>query len=147
MNLSDTSVIESSTLIEETFKFWFTDHQHIRSPFPRYIQSGLKEQTVKKFMLWISGLNEKSKSEINDVEVREKLEEIIFETAAGLVENDDEKLTVYYPFMPRIGDMVFPDKNGTTKADDENVVIARMLVKEDDQVFMKITCESPGSSQ
>ena len=37
------NTVESSEMVEETFKFWFTDNEHLRSPFPLYIQAILKE--------------------------------------------------------------------------------------------------------
>ena len=59
----DQHTLESAELVEQTFNYWFSDHKHIRSPFPDYIQSKLKEKSTKLFFSWISNLDPKAKDE------------------------------------------------------------------------------------
>ena len=100
------NTIETSELIEQTFHFWFNDSNHIRSPFPNYIQNELKELAINKFSTWINNLKSEAEKEINDEIIGEKFEEIIFETAIPLVKTEDEKITILYPFLPRIQDKI-----------------------------------------
>ena len=53
--------VESSELVEQTFKFWLTGNDHIRSPFPGYIHSDLKQQATEKFFNWASSLIQRQK--------------------------------------------------------------------------------------
>ncbi len=128
--------VESSELVKETFKFWFSDHEHIRSPFPGYIQSQLKEQATDLFFDWTSNLDPKAKDEVNETVISEKFEEIIFETALKLVLTEDEKITILYPFLPRLEDQL-------VDADDQDCkVVDRDMFKEGDHSFMRVKLEN-----
>ena len=98
--------VESSELVEATLNFWFADNEHIRTPFPEYIRPQLKEVATAKFYEWVSTLNSKAKDEVNDEIIAEKFEEIIFENAMLLVLTEDEKITIQYPFLPRLNDEI-----------------------------------------
>ncbi len=136
--------IESSELIEETFKFWFSDNDHIRTPFPEYIRHDLQEKAVAKFFEWASNLHAKAKDEVNEEIIAERFEEIIFETATQLVITEDEKLTIEYPFLPRLGDLIFEDVENKTG---ESTVVDRSKVAQNDNPFMKIRLEKIDSKE
>jgi len=131
----DSTTIESSEMVEQTFKFWFEGSAHIRSPFPGYIHAELKNISVERFFKWASGLKEEAKDEVNDEAIGEKFEEIIFETALDLVITEDEKITINYPFLPRIDDEITdPDNNDL----ESSFVIDRTMVSEGDHNFVKV---------
>ena len=132
------TTLESSELIEQTFNFWFEGKDHIRSPFPEYIREEIKKRTIQRFFAWASGLSSKANKEINDTIIGEKLEEIIFETALGLVSTEDEKITVNYPFMPRIGDKISHKEGDITKT---SVVLHRSIIKVGDETFLNVRLE------
>ena len=123
-------------MIEAAFNFWFSDHEHIRSPFPEYIREPLKMKALDKFFDWTSKISERAKKEVNDEIIAEKFEEILFETAASLVMTEDERITILYPFMPRIGDTAktkdIPVGEGQSK------VIDRTHLKKGDHAFLKV---------
>jgi hypothetical protein len=127
----DKDSVESSELVEQTFKFWFSDNGHIRSPFPTYIHNELKQKASERFYLWVSGLESKAKDEMNDEMIGEKFEEVIFDTAGKLVKTEDERITIMYPFLPRINDKI-ENKDG------DSIVIDRAIVKEGDSGFLKL---------
>lgn len=131
--------VESSELVEQTFKFWFTDNQHIRSPFPGYVQNELKGIATDRFFNWANGLNPKAKDELNDEAVGEKFEECIFESALKLIKTEDERITILYPFLPRLGDNLSDDGKEASS------VIDREIYKEGDMSFLKIKCKTDGS--
>lgn len=135
------NTIESSELVEQTFRFWFSNNNHIRSPFPNYIHTQLKVIATDKFYDWIAGLHPKTKDELNDEIVGEKFEELIFESALNLVKTEDEKTTILYPFLPRLGDKL---KNGINP---DSVIIDRMVIKEGDNNFLKIILENTKSKE
>lgn len=122
-------------LIEAAFDFWFKNNGHIRSPFPAYIREKLRLESTEKFLSWCKGISIEAKKEINDEILAEKLEEIIFERAYGLVLTEDEKLTIKYPFMPRLEDLI---KDNETAGGAEGKVVDRWLVKRGDFTFMKL---------
>ncbi|MBV6460588.1 MAG: hypothetical protein HJHJAOHD_00703 [Flavobacteriales bacterium] len=124
----------SKEMIEETFKFWFTSNHHIRSPFPEYIHDKLKTEGTEKFWHWALNLKPEAEKELNEEIIAERLEEIIFETALKLVLTEDEKITIRYPFLPRIGDTI--NAKDTNEASN---VVDRWIVKEGDNEYLKVT--------
>lgn len=143
MKALEPNTVESSEMVEQTFTFWFSDNEHIRSPFPEYIRPILKENAVDAFFKWVSNLNPKAKEEVNDEMIAEKLEEIIFETAMGLVHTEDEKITIQYPFLPRVDDEI--------RNNEEDIqiskIIDRTLTKEGDTQFLKVKLENVSDQQ
>lgn len=143
MKALEPNTVESSEMVEQTFNFWFSDNEHIRSPFPEYIRPILKENAVDAFFKWVSNLNPKAKEEVNDEMVAEKFEEIIFETAMGLVHTEDEKITIQYPFLPRVDDEI--------RNNEEDIqiskIIDRTLTKEGDTQFLKVKLENVSDQQ
>ncbi len=130
--LKDT--VERSELVEQTFDFWFNDREHIRSPFPTYIRPELRRKATDLFFNWSANLKEEAKDEMNEEMVAEKFEEIIFETATTLVKTQEERLTILYPFLPRIGDQLKNEKG------DAGHITDRWMKKEGDHNFMWVTC-------
>ncbi|MEX2568903.1 MAG: hypothetical protein WD431_23375, partial [Cyclobacteriaceae bacterium] len=103
MELISKIKLNNSALVQSTFEFWLKDRGHIRTPFPIYIRKDLEKQAVSRFMDWINQLDEKGKKEMGDGFFRDKFEEILFQIAMDLVETEDEKLTLHFPFMLRQG--------------------------------------------
>lgn len=133
MNELNPLAVEHSEFVEGTFDFWFNSQEkHIRSPFPEYIRPELKISATQKFYEWANGLNPKAKDEVNDEIIAEKFEELIFETALNLVLTEDEKITINYPFLPRLGDPIANNNN------EDSVVIDRNISKTDDTSFMEV---------
>ena len=91
----------------------------------------------------MSNLNPKAKEEVNDEMIAEKFEEIIFETAMGLVHTEDEKITIQYPFLPRVDDEI--------RNNEEDIqiskIIDRTLTKEGDTKFLKVKLENVSNRQ
>lgn len=125
----DRSTVESSDMVEHTFKFWFNDNEHIRSPFPDYIQPQLKKDATDLFFNWTKKLDNKAKEELNDESIGEKFEEIIFETATKLIKTEDERITIFYPFLPRLNDKFEDEANG------DSLIIDRQLKKRWTTIF------------
>lgn len=131
----DSNTIESSELVEQTFKFWFNDNEHLRSPFPKYIHADLKPKATALFYEWVNGLDPNAKDELNDETVGEKFEEFIFSTATTLIKTEDERITIIYPFLPRLGDSIKDEE----KRDCE--IVDRSIIKADDTSFLKVVCK------
>ncbi len=143
MKTLEPNTVESSELVEQTFTFWFSDNEHIRSPFPEYIRPILKEKAVEDFFKWVSNLNPKAKEEVNDEMIAEKFEEIIFEAAMGLVHTEDEKITIQYPFLPRMDDEISNNEEDAQLSK----IIDRTLTKEGDTQFLKVKLENVSDQQ
>lgn len=135
--------LDNTSLIEQTFEFWFSDHDHIRTPFPSYIHDQLKTEAVSKFYEWTSKLKEDARKEINDEIICEKFEEIIFETAIKLVSSDDERITINYPFMPRVGDKINQHLETNRSA---SVVVSRTIIKEGDKTMLELKLREEGNN-
>src|SRR5574343_918715 len=122
-------------MVKVSIDYWFRDHDNVRSPFPDYIKSDLKGNAVKKFLIWSEKLTPDSKKEINDEILIERFEEILFEEALKMVMSEDEKITIKYPFIFRVGDKVAKGEKP------ESTVVARELTSENNTPFLKITFE------
>ena len=141
MKVLDKNTVENSELIEQTFNFWFNDNEHIRSPFPSYVQEELKQIAIKKFHIWVENLKPEAKDEVNDEMVGEKFEELIFEAAISLVKTDDERISILYPFLPRLGDEI------TDSDKKKSVIVDRMIDKQKDHSFLKVNLENMESKE
>jgi hypothetical protein len=145
MNVLDNNKIISSELVQQTLKYWFSDHNHVRSPFPNYVHAKVKDKSSVLFLNWIRGLEPKVKDEINDEVFGEKFEEIIFETAIDLVKTEDERITLLYPFLPRVGDQI--DDKSENESKKNSSIIERELIKEGDVSYLKIVLENENTKQ
>ncbi|MCF6358007.1 MAG: hypothetical protein L3J54_09405 [Draconibacterium sp.] len=126
-----------SDFFEESFKFWFEGNEHIRTPFPKKIQEDLKEKTFRVFMEWVFELSEKEKTKLENEEIVETFEMILFNQAMDLVSDEDHKITICYPFLPRLGDVVDDKEKGASK------VIGRKLdVNKDEKKYLKVKLKS-----
>ena len=132
--MSEKLTIIDSEFIEQAFSFWFTDQKHIRSPFPTYTHSALKPAAIEKFEEWLANIHKDAKDEFNDEMIAEKFEEILFETGLTLIQTEDERLTILYPFLPRVSDKIKDDKQI------ENIIISRFLKEVGDDKFLEIKC-------
>lgn len=141
MNELEIGTVENSELVKQTFNFWFNDNDHIRSPFPDYIKIKLQIEATKKFFDWSRNINPKAKDELNDEIIGEKFEEIIFETAISLINTEDERITILYPFLPRLGDQLQKENES------DSIIIDRMVVKEKDISFLKVVLENKESNE
>lgn len=141
MNDKKREPITENGMIETAFNFWFSDQGHIRSPFPVYIREVLKKKTTTKFSDWTSKISERAKEEVNDEILAEKFEEMLFEAASELVLTEDEKLTILYPFMPRMGDIINPKDN----SNGESEIIDRTHLKRGDHSFLKVKLKAINS--
>lgn len=126
--------LETSEFIEEVFRFWYNDNNHIRTPFPSYIQQKLKIEATEKFYNWVNNLKKEAKDELNEEAIAEKFEEVLFSLASQMVQTEDERISILFPFLPRIND-VLKDKDQA-----QNTVIDRHIKKEKDISFLHLMC-------
>ena len=152
LNVSIMTDIEIDTLIKEqdflgadffeaSFKFWFNDTEQIRSPFPEKIQPELSELTSRIFLEWILELSDEEKSKLENEAIAEVFEMILFNQAIGLVEDEEQKITICYPFLPRVGDVVEDKSRGSS-----TVMARQMHVKENNKKYLKLNLKSLSGS-
>lgn len=141
----DINEFKEPEFIEATFEFWFNTNDHIRSPFPEYIRTGLKEESTQKFLNWLNTLPKDAHKDINEEIVVEKFEELIFNAAIDLVKTEDEKITILYPFLPRLDDVIKVKE--VIEGADESKVIARSLENEGDDRFLKVQLKTISSGK
>jgi hypothetical protein len=145
--------IELDTLIKEqdlvgddffemSFKFWFKDNEQIRTPFPEKIQPELRELTSRIFVEWIIELSDDEKSKLDKEEIVEVFEMFLFNQAIGLVEDEEQKITICYPFLPRAGDVVDDKSRGSS-----TVIKRQMDVKENNKKYLKLNLKSESASE
>lgn len=135
--------VRQSPLFSEAITFWFTGNGHLRSPFKPEWRQQVETTAAEKFHTWLSGLKEDARHSVNDVIVSEKLEEIIFDSAMGLATTEEERITILYPFLPRVGDPI--SKDGS--ADVDSVVTARAIVKEGQDKRMTVSAKRTANNE
>lgn len=123
--------IISTKFIEPGVEYWFTNHEHVRSPFPPAIRITLKERASVILFEWIDGLKETDLKAMKEEEFVEMFETILFNEAMKLVVDEDQQLTISYPFLPRLGDVVNHQKYGN------GIIVTRkeILSKENKKLF------------
>ena len=131
-------------LITEGCKFWFNDHEHIRSPFPKNIQKELKEKASDLFMGYANDLTEKDKEEVTEEELLSIFEMFLFSSSVELIgiENKDKILSVHYPFLPRTGDKVNDKDNGESTITSREVYEKEINEQKEKKLYMKVSLES-----
>ena len=137
--------LRNSQLVQQAFDFWFTDHEHVRSPFPAYVQAELRELSVAAFADWLRRLDPQAQKEVTDEAAVQKFEELLFREATRLVRTPDELITLRLPFLPRVGDTI--DGGGIEGRGGENVIRKRKLVTEGKDEFMEVEVENLASGQ
>lgn len=126
---------------ESSFNFWFKDNEQIRTPFPEKIQADLRELTSKIFVEYILELSDEEKSKLENEEIAEVFEMFLFNQALGLVEDEEQKITICYPFLPRVGDVVDDKSRGSS------IVFERQIdLKENNKKYLKLNLKSESAS-
>lgn len=123
------------------FEYWFSNHEHVRTPFPKEILHELKENTSYIFLEWMKELKEKELSNMPDTEFAEMFETILFNEAIKLVENDDQRLSISYPFMPRIDDFVNHKEHGIGK-----IIGRKEIITGENKKMLELTVSSQDNS-
>lgn len=129
------TTFDNNEMTHYAFQFWFSDHEHFRSPFPDYIQSELRLHATEQFQQWLNTLDLNASDEIDDQIIAEKFEQLLFECAVPLIKTEDERISILYPFLPRTGDL-FRDESGNA-----STVFDRFLRKSDEISYLHIKCE------
>jgi hypothetical protein len=121
--------IVGETFLSEGFAFLLDDNPELRSPFPAYTHDALIQNSFQRIMHWAF---EQDKKNVTDEILSTVFQGIVFEEGQKLVATDDERLTIAYPELPRIGDTTsIPDK-GNYK------ISRRHLYQKDDALWLKI---------
>ena len=142
-DIDKTTSIISDEFMEHGFNFWFTDHEHIRSPFPEEIHDLIRINTTSVFLDWVLSMKEIELNEINEDEFVEMFETILFNEAMKLVEDEDRQLTISYPFLPRIGDKVKHNVHGEGKIAKRKAIVS----KENKKLFRLIICSEESGQE
>jgi hypothetical protein len=129
--------IISTKFIEPGFEYWFSNHEHVRSPFPPEIRIKLKERTSIILYEWMDGLKETELKAMKEDEFVEMFETILFNEAMKLVEDADQQLTISYPFLPRMGDLVNHPVHGKG-----NIVTRKEILSKENKKLFELTVVS-----
>jgi hypothetical protein len=124
-------------MLEASYNYWFKDNEHVRTPFPEYIREELKIISKQKYIDWLEKLKDEALDEINDEILVERFEECLFDSAVSMVKTEDEKLTIYYPFLPRLNDVI--DVKGPGESIIPSKVIKREKINRNDHKYLKVS--------
>jgi hypothetical protein len=137
---------------EASFRYWFDNEGERESPFPASIRDSLKVLARDRFLEFLNDLEQRVEEEdLSDEEeatdydekmLVEKFEEYLFGLAMKMVETEEERITLSYPFMPRPGEQV---RESDGKA--LSTVKTRKIVREGDEKFMEVHCERDDGSE
>ena len=135
--------LRASAMARQAFAYWFSDHGHVRSPFPQHMRDGLKEISLVAFSRWVAQLDAKAVEEMNEETAFGKFEETLFQEALRMVRSDDEALTLRFPFLPRVGDRI--DGGAIEGRTGNNFIRTRALVREGKDEFLSVKVENESS--
>jgi hypothetical protein len=110
-----------NALVEVGCTYWFNDNEEVRSPFPVEIQSEVKRRAQKELLDFLASLAEEEAQAMNDDEMVSTFERFLFGAGLKMIDDLDLALTLNYPFMPRVGDLVNNENKG------ESCVIERRV--------------------
>ncbi len=137
---------------EASFNYWFDDEGERASPFPPSIRDSLKVMARDRFLEWLNELERKMEEDdmSNEAEdqgydkqaIVEQFEEILFSHAMKMVETEEERITLTYPFMPRPGEKVEEQEGGKA-----STILSRQIVQDGDEKYMELTCEREDGSR
>ncbi len=131
-------------LVEAACDFWFRDNPRVRSPFPEHIHGTLKQNAQTAFLQWVEDNQDQDDEEPDNEELVGVFEMFLFGEALKLVDTEDREaaLTIHYPFMPRLGDIVDDDTHGQSR-----VIERKLDEKEDKKLYMIVSLESNASRE
>lgn len=121
--------IVGETFLSEGFAYHFDDNADLRSPFPAYTHDALVQNTFQRIMHWAF---EQDKTRVTDEILTSVFQSILVEEGQKLVATDDERLSIAYPELPRLGDTTNIAEKGVYK------ISRRHLYQKEDALFLKI---------
>ncbi|MCP4192521.1 MAG: hypothetical protein GY768_18055 [Planctomycetaceae bacterium] len=126
-----------NNLVDVACVYWFNDNEDVRSPFPVEIQSEVKRLAQKEFLDFLESLPEEDALTMKEDEMVSAFERILFGTGLKMSEDDqDLALTLNYPFMPRVGDLVSNEDKGESR-----VIERRVELKKDKKPCMVVVLQ------
>ena len=131
-------------LVDAACDFWFSDNDQARSPFPAKIHDDLKQNAQREYLLWLKNLTQDDRGDVDDDELATIFEQLLFGEALKLVGDEDTDLilTINYPFMPRVGDVVNDLQRGAS-----TIERRELEQKEDGKLYMRVFLASEGSNE
>lgn len=132
-------------MMASALDYWFAENGHVRSPFPLYMREALANNAAEEMLTWTLQLKDAARKELNSEMLSEKFEEMLFEEGLKLAQTDDEKITIKYPFMPRLGDVL--QKKDSETVVGESHIILRTIDKRGDHVFLVVEMEDSKSGE
>jgi hypothetical protein len=141
--------IEKLTVVEpemiySAIEYWHSDNERFKSPFPDYIKETCGKEAVDKFIEWTDTIPDDEAKKMEEDIFLEKFEEILFLCGSNLVKTEDEKLTLLYPFMPRIGDKMVKSPEESEKY---GTITDRAIKKDGDHAFLEVKIKSDDSDE
>jgi hypothetical protein len=124
-NIEKSKDIVTARFLEPGFEYWFSNHEKFRTPFPPEIRELLKERTKETFFDWFFTIKDDEKAKMEENELAEMFEMILFNEAIKLVENEDQKLGISYPFIPKIGDRINHTEKGEGIVEDRKLILTK----------------------
>ncbi len=129
--------------VDAAFNYWLEDNGDNRTPFPQYMLDELRECTLRLFLEWTFQIEDQNT--INPELLSSKFNEIIIMVGLDLARTDEDRLTIQYPDLPRIGDAVHV--HVSKKKTKEGNVIFRELVEDKGNKSMRVVVRFPDTGE
>ncbi len=135
-------LIMTENLSEVALNYWFSDHEQVRSPFPKEISPALRKNSIRLFADWLSEQKDEEFEDMEEEFLVEMFEAFLFSEALNLVEDEEQRLTIIFPFMPRPGDKVNHKDFG------EGIVKGRKeILSKENRKLLELTLENQETGQ
>lgn len=137
--------------LDDAFEIFFKDTAEYRVPFPEHMQNELRAITELRFQKWFENSEIEKSDDMNSENLFAKLEDLVFETALAMAKTTEEKITIKFPELPRIGDKFHvASENGVhdeNAHDNMNEIIAREVIKDGEKwIAIKMSFKYPDES-
>ena len=132
----DQQKLITKNYVDKAFNYWLEDRDDYRVPFPQYMLDELQECTLRLFLEWTFQIDDQDS--ITAELLSEKFNEIIQMVGLSLARTDEDRLTIQYPGLPRLGD---PVHFHSSESECRGTVIQRELVDDEGKMAIHVQAQ------
>lgn len=128
------------------FNLYLSDSPGYRSPFPKYMIKDLKEIVFYKFELWLNSFSKQELNNITQKQIKKKFEELFKKIGLKLAKKEEDKISIQYPYIPRIGDE-FHDPKSDPNHKKIGKIMDRFIIREKNKKIVRLILKNKNSKK
>jgi len=132
-SLNSRQQVLGDDFFDSAFTYWLRDREDFRSPFPGYMHGDLQSFTRRWLIEWF--FLDAEDDDRNAEAVSLKFTEAIHEVGLALARDEEDRLTILYPELPRPGDEVSVKGEGD---DRDAEILSRELEQDEGRTVVNV---------